>query len=57
MGNKAKNFPASPVVHLGKVLDVIKVHGFVVVEDLHDTWKSFPNILCTKSYAGVKEVP
>ena len=55
MGDKAKYFPASPVVHLCEVLDVIEVHGLVVVENLHDSRETLPDILGTEGDARIEE--
>ena len=54
MGDKTEHLPPGPVVHLGKVLDVIEVHGLVVVEDLHDPRESFPDVFCAEGDAWVK---
>ena len=36
--NKAENFPPSPVVHLCKSFNVIKIFRFVIVEYFHYPW-------------------
>ena len=51
MGDEAKHFPPRPVVQLRKVLDVVKLEGLVVVENLHDTWESLPDVLGTEGDA------
>ena len=44
MGDKTEHFPPGPVVHLGKVLDVVELKGLVVVEDLHDPGEALPDV-------------
>ena len=44
MGDKTEHLPPGPVVHLGKVLDVIELETLVVVEDLHDSREALPDV-------------
>ena len=57
MGHKAEHFSPSPVVHLSKILDVVEVHGLVVVEYLHDPREALPDVLGAEGDAGVQEGP
>ena len=44
MGDKTEHLPPGPVVHLGKVLDVIELETLVIVEDLHDPGEALPDV-------------
>ena len=48
MGDKTEDLPPCPVVHLGKVLDVVELKGLVVVEDLHDPGEALPDVPINK---------
>ena len=55
MRNKTENFSPCPVVHLSKVLDVIKVHGLIIVEYLHDPREALPDVLGAEGDAWVQQ--
>ena len=55
MRDKTEHLSPGPVVHLGKVLDVVELEGLVVVEDLHDPGEALPDVLGAEGDAGVEE--
>ena len=57
MRDETEHFSPRPVVHLGKVLDVVELEGLVVVEDLHDPGEALPDVLGAEGDAGVQEAP
>ena len=44
MRDETEDLSTGPVIHLGKVLDVVELEGLVVVEDLHDPRKALPDV-------------
>ena len=57
MRHKAEHFPPGPVVHLSKVLDVIEVHGLIIVKYLHNPREALPDVFGAEGDAGVQESP
>ena len=55
MRDETEHLSPGPVVHLGKVLDVVELEGLVVVEDLHDPGEALPDVLWAEGDAGVEE--
>ena len=55
MRDETEDLSPCPIVHLGKVLDVVELEGLVVVEDLHDPGEALPDILGAEGDAGVEE--
>ena len=55
MRDETEDLSPGPVVHLGKVLDVVELEGLVVVEDLHDPGEALPDVLRAEGDARVEE--
>ena len=55
MRDKTEHLSPGPVVHLGKVLDVVELEGLVVVEDLHDPGEALPDVLGAEGDAWVQQ--
>lgn len=55
MAEEVKHLLSCPVVSLGEILDIIEIHGHVLVEDFQHSREALPDVLGAEGDAGVAE--